>query len=205
MAKKNYSEELDLISETPEYSPKSEFSKARVCEQAVVKCIEARGKEMRKGYWNMKLNPKTGEVIKTWIPDSRKEFIGCVEALKSLLSPEIRRNPAIKKSIRKLLKKKKVAFKLYCYEERELEWKKTEDEQTIPFWVKTGRNFLPEIDEVVVVPSKNNPQSINPSKTNWNNYINAYYDEVFEIYDKIFARLNILVDQLNYFKQQISF
>ena len=71
-----------------EYSPKSEFSKPKVCEDATRKCIELRAKEMRKGYFNTTFS-KEGLPQKTWIEDSRKAYCSSVIALLRLMSPEV--------------------------------------------------------------------------------------------------------------------
>ena len=39
----------------------------------------------------------------------------------------------------------------------------------------------------------------------WDSSVNAYYDELLEIYDILFSMLNCLIDELNYFKQSMSF
>jgi len=46
---------------------------------------------MKKGYYNTTVS-NDGNEIKTWIPDSRKEFISSVNALKLFLAPEIYRS-----------------------------------------------------------------------------------------------------------------
>lgn len=200
-------EEDDIVSEAAEYSPKSEFSKPKIVAEAVSKCIEARGKEMRSGYWNTTLT-KDNLPIRTWIIDSRKAFIGCVIALKNLMAPEVARsmNPTEEDKKKDAFKFKdidtKSIFDRYAYSER-VKQRETKTNRII--WKETGIKIIPERDSIVILPDVNQMGIAVEKVGAWNNYINAYWDEMVIVHDKIFAELNKLIDDLNYFKQKTRF
>lgn len=189
-------EEDEVITEVAEYSPKSDFSKALIVKEAVQKCIEARGKEMRAGYWNIKA---TNEGIqKEYKPDTRKTYIGTIDALRNLLSPEIKMNEAFQKVEEKIRKKIDSLYNTFAYKEKKVVIKY--DERTgnnMPVWKETGVAYLPDIDEILP------HQNAKPGE--WNPYVNAYWNARVEEYDKLFALLNDLLHSRNYFKSQISF
>jgi len=194
--------EDDDYNELPEYSPKSEFSKARLCEQTVNRCLESRGSEMKEGYFNVKLD-KYGNPIKTWIPDSREKFIGCVSALLCLLSPEIKRDKKIKEDIKEFEKACEDLKEMFIYEEFQMY-----SENGIVKYKKTGRKYMPNIDDKVVIEAYDERMRKNIGKGvvgGWNAMVNAYKNELVEVYDYIFSKLNDLIDRSNYFKQSASF
>ena len=182
--------------EVPEYSPKSDFSKAQIISQAIMKVIEARGKEMKPGYFNTFLT-KEGDAIKTWIPDSRKEFIGTCEALLSLLSPEIKREAKMKDLIKKFEKDKQNLFDLYSC--RKLNF--NDNGELIP----KGEKFIPALDEEFILQERYRTGyqvKVRPIlvKGMYNDQVNLYWEKLVKLYDELFSNLNILIDQLNYFK-----
>jgi hypothetical protein len=193
-------EQEEVISEGAEYSPKSEFSKPRVVEKAVIICLEARGKEMKSGYNNTKID-KNGDPQTVYIPDTRKIFIGTVEALRGLLAPEIKEHSNVKKEINELLEYVEKAFEKYCYTKM-ANVKNGEGRLT---WEKTKSKVMPEIDAEVIIPNPQFPNRAMIVKKGWNLKINAYWDEVADIYHEIFSELNCLAHALNYFKTGISF
>ena len=191
----------EIISEGAEYSPKSEFSKPRVCEKSVILCVEARGSEMRPGYFNTTID-KNGNPQRSWIQDSRKVFIGKVDALRGLLSPEIKRNKRIKEKLESLDERKKESFESCCYKEM----KTIKDKDNYVIWIETNKNIMPEIDDpVVVVADPKFPNRASLHKGGWNLKVNSYWNELVLIYDEIFAELNDLMYDLNYFKAGINF
>ena len=126
------------MTEGSEYSPKSEFSKPKLVYDAIQRCIEARGKEMKAGYENTKLT-RDGLPIITWIPDARQIFIGCVIAVKDILDPEILSNNEYKKLIEECDKKIQESEKLYSYKELERKQDKNTGRR---LWVETEKKFL---------------------------------------------------------------
>ena len=83
-----------------DYHKKTDFSKAGIVSDAVSKIKEMRAREMRSGYWNI-TSDRIGNPIRTYIPDSRKEYIGSVEYLKSVMAHEIETDKRIKRRYRK--------------------------------------------------------------------------------------------------------
>lgn len=205
MVDEQYGDDGDeYIDETPEYSPKSDFSKARQVDAAVTKVIELRAKEMRAGYWNMEI--KNGFQIKQWVPDSRKAFISSVSALRALMSPELARDEKYKSADDKLIESLKELKDLFSYEEKELYMK--QDNKTmggIPTWKNTGIKYVPEIGATVTIPNEMQPGLANTIAGGWDDKTNAYWDSLVEIYDSYFAQMNHVIDRLNYFKQVASF
>jgi hypothetical protein len=198
-----------ITSEAANYNPKSEFSKARVTEQALNICMAKRSKEMIKGYWNTKVT-KEGMPIKTWIPDARKEFISSVKALLSLLSPEIikgidfdkklnRDRLYYKTRIGELLKKEGELFDKYSYAEQAMIV-----ENNSYKWTKTDNKYIPDVDESIVMPDARNPKMGKSIIGYWNQKVNLYWNEMLILYDKIFSELNCLIHDLDYFAEQLN-
>lgn len=211
--------EEEVISEGAEYSPKSEFSKPKLVEDAVRDCRVSRSQEMTKGYWNTKVT-KEGFPIRTWVNDTRKTYIATVDACLNLLSPEIRedqidirekkleqnKNMPVeelqKDNWRLLLKeKRKEIFDRWAYAEMKLDY--VVDSR--PRLVYTGRKYIPDVDDLVQVQNIKNPSSLVEMRGAWNNYVNNYWNEMVELYDQIFSEINDLIHRLNYFKYQINF
>jgi len=197
-------EDNDIIQEAPEYSPKSDFSKAMVVKEAIQKCMEARGKEMRSGYWNIKVMPNG--IQKEYKEDSRKAFISTVEALRNLLSPEIKRNKPFIEVENKMVERFEKLKDVYSYQERQqVIIKDPKTGMEMPVWKKTGLKYIPNVDAVVTVPNSSNPNQANTGPGLWNNHVSAYWDALVIEYDELFASLNELIDSLNYFKQELTY
>ncbi len=189
----------DVESDEAEYSSKSDFSKAKIVYEAMQKCIESRGKEMKAGYYNNKIS-NDGTVMKIWIEDSRQVFIGTVEVLRGLLSPEIKNEKEYKEVIKKYYDRKKEIKDHHIYEE-----KLPEHSNGRILLKETGRKFIPEIGSVVILSDLKNPQMARQIPGGWDNNVNAYWGELIILYDYIFAVLNDLINHLNYFKQSIAY
>lgn len=192
-------EQDEIVNEGSEYSPKSEFSKPKLVYESMQKCIEARSKEMIKGFWNTKIT-KDGLPIRTWNQDSRQVFIGCVIALKSILSPEILQETDYKTKLKVFEEKIKEAKKTYSYKEVEEELREGRS-----MWIKTGKTFIPEIGSLVVIRNLQRQNTASQVLGGWDNKVNLYWNIVLEQYDKIFACLNELINKKNYFKQRVSY
>lgn len=192
----------EIVSEIPEYSPKSEFSKARVVEQVLLVCSQSRANEMKEGYFNTKLS-KEGLPVREWIPDSRERFFGSVHALLSLLSPEIQRDKIAKTDLSDFEESCEDIKNKYIYDEL-----KIYSEEGILKYKKTGNKFLPPIDSEVIIPIFNKQTKryyYESIKGGWNDKTNAYKNELVEVYDYIFSKLNNLIDRLGYFKPGAMF
>ncbi len=192
----NYSE---IESDNAEYSAKSDFSKAKIIYEAMQKCILARGKEMKAGYYNHKIS-NDGSIMKIWVEDSRQVFIGSVEVLRGLLSPEIKNEEEYNSTIKTYYEHKSNIKNIYIYKER-----MPENFGGKVLLKETGRKFIPEIGLSVIVPDLRNPSIGKEVRGGWDNNVNAYWDELVILYDYIFAILNDLINHLNYFKQSIAY
>ena len=176
------------ILESAEYSSKSDLSKAEKVANQIERCSENRSKEMREGYFNY---DKLGNKIT--IPDSRKEWVSSVTALKLLLAPEISRSKV---------------FKNEDYVNKEI--------NLVKKWgvdINAGIKVIPLLDEHFPIDfkvMKKDGSSTGQIKTNmikgkYNSNFHRFWDDMVKLYDEIYAHLNILVDQCNYFKQEVSY
>lgn len=194
----------EIIDESPEYSPKSEFSKAKQVDSAVTKVIEARAKEMRAGYWNLEV--KNGYPIKQWIPDTRKSYISSVSALRALLSPEIMRDSKYLEKEKKCKEKMNELFEMFSYNEKMLEMRT--DGRTIggiPVYTPTNTKIMPEIGATVILQNELQRKIAQGVPGGWDEKVNSYWDNLVLVYDEIFSELNHVIDRLNYFKQAITY
>ncbi len=187
------------VEQEAEYSSKSDFSKARLVYEAIQKCVEARGQEMVKGFWNVKLT-KEGNPIKTWVSDTRQVFIGNVIALKSILAPEITSEKNYSKSLGRMMKKIREAKEENSYEEKIMKLVEGRVQ-----WVGTGNKHIPAIGSLVVLPAIISPGLAQEINGGWDNKTNLYWDIVLQQYDLMFELLNRLINKLNYFKQKIGY
>lgn len=198
-----------------EYSPKSEFSKPRVVEEAVTRCVTLRAKEMKKGYYNTTFS-KEGLPLKQWIEDSRKAYCSSVQSLKTLMMPEIlieqkdetdkdKGTDKSKKSKTKIfskLTKINELFKQYAYYILE---QKIKDEKTI--YVKTNKYYMPDVDSIIQVRKifPNGNEQLIPMNGFWNSQVNAYWDNMVVLNDELFEQLIMVIHRLNYFKSSVNF
>lgn len=195
----------DIIDGSPEYSPKSELSKPRQVDTALARCVDARGQEMKAGYWNTKFT-KDKTPIRVWIPDARKIYIARVQALKCLLNPEINRDEKYKLFLSGVKERERRIFDKYAYEDKVIDF--VYDSvlmQRRPILKPNGEKYMPDIDEIVTVKDPTNPTKAMTQPKLWNSKVNAYYDEMVLLYDDIFSNLNDLIDRLNYFKMVLNY
>lgn len=94
------------------------FSHSQLVMISMKKCIEAGTKEMKEGYMNEKAD-RYGNVIRTYVPDTRKEFIETVETLKMIMADDLDHEANL--SIGKLNEKLKKTYDDFCGME-EQEW-----------------------------------------------------------------------------------
>ena len=103
----------------------------------------------------------------------------------------------------KIRKRIDALYDKYVYEEKVIKMI-TSPNGTRPVWRSTGRKYLPEVDDVVTVPgSVGNVAETRPGL--WNKYINAYWNEMVKEYDTMFAMLNHLISEMNYFKMVLRY
>ena len=193
------------VSEIPEFSAKSEFSKARLAEKFIQKVCELRSMEMREGYYNTKFD-KEGNSVKVWVEDARKVYCSSVEALTALMSPEIYADQRAINALKEFEKRKEAIEKFYIYKDR--------IRCVLPGgeggWKYTGKEFMPRIDEKLPVEHPQYPKSgyrFEMVAGIWNGKVNAYWDELIKLYDILFAEINFLIGSksINYFKSKASF
>ena len=98
----------------------------------------------------------------------------------------------------------------YVYTERIKVWKpftlKDGGTEQRAVWIPSGRVYLPEVEAVLPTDDKQHPNSIfiEDRRGLWDNKVHAYWNELVEYYDELFAELNCLIDRNNYFKQGIG-
>src|SRR6056297_1856115 len=192
-----YKDEVLIEDNEATYNLKSPFLKGEVVKDHVNRCLIARSKEMRKGYFNFSVS-NSGDELREYIQDTRKSFISCVAGLKSLLYPEIlsKDYKNIKEEIISLEEEERKLFDKYCYHEKIL----INNELKI-----TGDKYIPEEDEEIFVKIKSNTSSkYDKRKGVWNYKVNLYWNNMVEIYDKVFAILNKLIDELDYFNPEAA-
>ena len=214
MEDQEYDEQI--IDGSAEYSPKSEFSKPKIVFDASERCMQLRAKEMKKGYFNTTVS-KEGLPIRVWIEDSRKSYCSAVAALCSLLIPEILEDDAFEKKEKEAEEKneewknpiteiKKAiveCFKKYAY--YVLEGKKDKDGKLI--FKKTDTYFMPEVDALVNIRKifPDHSEELIESSGYWNKYIDAYWNEMVVLNDKLFEELIRIIHRTNYFKSKGGF
>ena len=199
-----YSKDDDdqIISESAEYSSKSDFSKPKLVEEAVRKVIEARSKEMKEGYYNYKIITE-GPPLRVWIPDQREIYNSTVEALISLLAPEIEKNKAYKTLAKKIADEKDEVFEHYCY--TQLKYSLSKEDQVV--YEKTGMRYIPTKGEkvLIITPKPHNQIDATEIRGAWDRNVDFYLEEIVTLNDRLFSALNKLIANLNYFKQQARF
>ena len=113
-------------------------------------------------------------------------------ALKNLLKPEITRDSSFK-------------VEKFSNKEKELitKWGIKDD---------NGISYIPGLDEIFQVHGAQKKKGYYPGvkitkdkKGLHNHKFHGYWDDMVSLYDKMYAQLNILIDQCNYFKQEISY
>lgn len=192
---------IDEVSESAEYSPKSDFSKAQIVFAQSERCCAIRSEEMRSGY-TTHIVDKMGNIKLVHVADARKKFMGSVEALKNLLTPEVKRMRN-REYIQEFKDTKIRIAEQYLYTEKEI--KLVEGKYVL---APTGRKYIPEVGDILLAGMKvigKGTMGENKIEGYWDTKVNAYYNEILELYDTLFADLNCLIDELNYFKQQMSF
>ena len=193
-------DDKSALSDSPEYSSKSDFSKALIVADTMKRVLECRAKEMKKGYYNTTVS-NDGNEIKTWIPDSRKEFISSVNALKLFLAPEIYRSENAKKYIESFDTDEKKLFDKFCYDELTYDAKECKLK-------KTGDKFIPSIDyNIPYMFVDRDRKTVYPLKEKglWNDKVDQYWNAMLSLYDKLFEELSCLLDSINYFKSQVRY
>ena len=206
----------DIIDGFAEYSPKSEFSKPKIVFDASERAMVLRAKEMKKGYFNTTVS-KEGLPIRHWVEDSRKSYCSAVTALSSLLIPEFLEDDGYKEKAKaakeaneewtnpivKIKKEILTCFKKYAYYVLILDKTKKE----IIRYVNGDKYFMPEVDAVVSIRKifPDGSEELKEIPGHWNQYIDAYWNEMVILNDKLFEELIRIIHRLNYFKSKGGF
>jgi len=192
----NYNENLD---NPGDYNSKSDFSKAEIVRQQVSRVNEVRSKEMREGYYNF---DRLGN--KVYVPDTRKEFISAIKALRTLLEPEVKRDETYQKEEEKILQEIKKAVETFGINEHNVQGNRIIIGTSKP-------KYIPSLGEVIPVMKNINKKGICvreevdyvPGVYNRNHH--NYWDFLVECYDKLNSQLSSLIDRAKYFKEEISY
>jgi len=195
-------EEDDENLQEAEYHKKSDYSQAGMVSEAVTKIKESRGKEMKSGYFNITTQPN-GSIKKEYVGDTRKEYAGSIEYLKSLLTNEIATSDRGTKALKEFQDKKKK-----CFEEYSVNLQVIQEGRVLTL----KKKYIPEVNTSFF--KENGFQNsrthslridIEEVKNIYNPMIKMYWDEMVEIYDYLFQELNILIAEKNFFKQKAGF
>ena len=183
----------DIVDESAEYSPKSEYSKPSLLFEVSQRAALLRAKEMKKGYYNTSFS-KDGTKHQVWIEDSRKVYCSAVTALKLLLLPEILEDAKFKN----MQEDFETLFQEYAY----CKIKKIGENK----FVKDELDFyMPEVDAVVqIIISTPGGDIIKNIPGFWNKQIDTYWNEMVEYNDILFEQLMQVIHRKNYFKQATS-
>lgn len=196
----DFDDSTDLL-EDSEYSKKTEFSKAEIAASHVKNILLLRSEDMRPGYTTW-VPDKTGTLRPQVIPDVRKKFVGSVESLLNLLTPELE----IQKSTLKTEyeSKKRKIFNRFCYKERK--GKRWNEKTQLYDWELTGEEFIPQKGSVVLLEEKEYPFSMDfmTIPGGWDLKIDAYWDFMVDLADELFCELNKVIHTLEYFKGGVS-
>jgi len=150
---------------------------------------------MKPGYWNIITLPN-GSIKKSYFPDARKQYIGSVEYLKGLLGYEVNASSKGKDAIKKFTNDKKTIF----------------DKYSVIAQFDPKEKYIPEVDEVFpieVILKDKMGRSLRKIWTekqgiyNWK--VQRYWDNLVEIYDRLFDALNLLIAEKEFFKPKSSY
>ena len=192
------------------FSVKGGFDKPTLIHECIGKIFLKRAEEMRAGY-TTSIMDKQGNILPKIILDTRKQFIGSVEALTSILSFEIESNQDAKKSYEKYVEGKKKLFDKFCYHERAFEINGSTYKIVI---AKDSDEWMPEINEYFEIPKEvtltnfdGTPYSAfemgNYVGGTWDSKVNRYWNGILILCDEWFANINKLISEglLNFSKR----
>ena len=173
--------------------------KAQLVTEAWRRCSNARAGEMKKGYYNFKIDKSTGQSQKIWIEDGRKIFKNSVDAFEIVLADDL--DEEYKTAKEELRKKAEKCYNYWAYHIFTVT--KTEQPGSGKFLYKkkyTGKVVMPD-ESTVVYDVDSRGQKV-PIK--WDLEYHNYWEEIVEIYSEIYKELIKLVSgkkRLNNFKE----
>lgn len=176
MEEKDDFEVIDV--ENYKTSKEQEFSHQQLVMSVLRKCIEAGCKEMKEGYWNEKVD-KYGNPTRSYVPDTRKEFIEAVKSAEMTMIPDY--DEEIIRKIGEI--KERLKIKLHeFYQEEKKDWESCRIDVKRDRW-RRGIYYI--------------EGSLNKKL----HYYHYYIDELVESYRSICAELNKLTKRLGYYEE----
>jgi len=195
-------EEDENLLEDAEYTKKSDYSTASLVSNAIEKIREKRGQEMKAGYFNIITRPD-GSVKKEYVQDTRREYVGSVEFLRSLLAHEIESSEKAKTGIKNFMKLKKKCFEAYSVPAIRIVDGRVREQDF---------KYIPEVDEEIPTEQGLQHKSTFALRVNiqhkrgiYNPQVKAYWDDMVIVYDYLFQELTKLIAEKNHFKQRSSY
>jgi hypothetical protein len=155
------------------------FSHSQLVMISMKRCIEAGSKEMREGYVNEKAD-KYGNMIRTNVPDTRKEFIESVETLMMVMADDI--DQEAKNRIGTIKNRLNRSYNKFCKYEKE-EWKNAHI-NIKEIWQKQG---ISQRDGML---HRGFP------------YYVEYIMEKVKAYRRLFAQLKKLTQRKDYYREE---
>jgi hypothetical protein len=124
----------------PEFSSKSEYSKAILVMEQVKAVRDSRSKEMKSGYWNTKLD-KEGNAHRVYVDDTRIIYLDMMDSLVNLLAPEIASSKHMMEVMEQFQTDKEAVYNKFCYKERVRKTKKI-SKLTEPQFLRELKEYL---------------------------------------------------------------
>lgn len=115
----NQREGFEEVIDVENYGGKDEqFSHKQLVMTALKKTIDAGGREMRSGWFNEKMD-KNGNIIRTYVDDTRKQFIESIETLKNHMACDM--DETALSEIKEIKKKLSKDYLKFCAMEK-VDW-----------------------------------------------------------------------------------
>lgn len=186
------------------FTSKGEIPKEELVTEAWRTCIRNRGQEMRRGYFNKKIDAR-GDVQKIWIPDTRELYINSVIALDILLTADY--SEEYKKARKLILEKARNSFKKWGWKSYNIKLVKISDGYKREKYKKvyTGEVVMPEPNQEGI----NLVYGINADGKripfDWSNNHHQYMQSLVYVYDELLSKIADLLKKLKYFKKTVKY
>jgi len=158
------------IKEPDSYGHKAgdSFSHSQLIMSALRKCLESGSKEMTAGYFNERTD-KRGNIVRTYVADTRKEFIETVKTLLMIMADDL--DDEFDKQFKKIKEELDKKYKEYCEKEErdwinaplnvQIAWKKqgivlmkSRLNQNFPYWIEFLEDKVDSYREIVAACKK---------------------------------------------------
>jgi hypothetical protein len=170
------------IGDVETYQPQKDniFSHQSLVMSAMKKALDNGSKEMRPGYFQFKQD-KSGNLIRTWIEDTRKSFVESVETILMVMSCDI--DETSEKELNNLYDELKERKKYYLNLEQ-TEWS--------------------QLNNLIKGNLQSNGKGTIPGTFNIEKrFYQMYLDEQVEIYRQIFMCLTRLTKRLDFYVSEV--